>query len=86
MAFIENEVVRDVEELDSLANMIVDLMDKEDGHNAVELIPTMKEIKDDCNELMRRLEEHKMSIAGYKRRMTRSRRVVFDKKRKIIHA
>lgn len=84
MAFIEMEVLRDVQELDGLANMVINLMDKEGGHNAIELIPTIKEIKENCNKLTRRLEKHKTGIAAYERSIKRARRTALDKNRKII--
>ena len=78
MAFIEKEVMQDIDELDVLADMIIDIMDKKDGHTVLSLIPTIQEIKDNCNQLNSRLEEHKENIAEYERRVKRSRRILFD--------
>jgi hypothetical protein len=82
-AFIGKEIAQDVDGLDKLANTIIVIMDGNDGHNAVALIPTIKEIKEDCNALLGRLAEHQKSIAAYERRVKSSRRVVFEK-RKVV--
>lgn len=85
MAFIVKEVAQDFDELDRLADMIIDIMEKEDGHCALSMIPAVKEIKDDCNALMFRLKEHRKNITVYERNVKRSRRgIVLDKKKKAV--
>ena len=75
-AFITKEVRDDIENLDIISNRIIEMMDKEDGHGAVELIPVVKAIKEDCETLMSRLEEHKRKIDKYRMKMKKLRRVV----------
>jgi hypothetical protein len=84
MVFIEKEVVDDIDKLDVLADRVLYyLMEKEDGHVVVALIPTIKEIKGECNRLMCRLAEHKREISSYERKIKRSQRVVVEKKRRV---
>jgi hypothetical protein len=77
-AFIGKEIAQDVDGIDKLANSIIVIMDEDDGLHAVALIPTIKEIKEECNALLCRLAEHRQSIAAYEGTVMRSKRVVFE--------
>jgi hypothetical protein len=84
-AFIGKEIAQYVDGIDKLlANYIMVIMDEDDGHHAVALIPTIKEIKEECIALLCRLAEHRQSIAAYERTVMRSKRVVFEKKRELV--
>ncbi|KAL3783597.1 hypothetical protein HJC23_002101 [Cyclotella cryptica] len=76
--FIENEFVINIDDIDNMANMIIELMDKKDGHNALALIPTMKNIKETCLLFMSRLDTHKQNVADFENVMNRTRRLVLD--------
>ena len=75
-AFITREVTDDIENLDVISNRILEMMDKPDGHCALELIPVVKSIKEDCQTLMSRLDEHKRKIDKYRKKIKNVRRVV----------
>jgi hypothetical protein len=78
--FIESEFVISIDDIDKMGNMIIELMDKKDGHNALALLPTMEDIKETCLLFMCRLATHKQSVADFENVMKRTRRLVLDSK------